>query len=117
MVTVVGVCLVLGVIQILSRWASEEQKAEAEFDQMRRIDLRDGDQLIRDLAAIRSKLGRFPKDEAELVDLRGKPMPIMHSKGDVTFPLTYTTDDSDKTYKLVYRWSSGVSTYKYNETD
>jgi len=72
--------------------------------------------LAQDVEAIRTRFGRLPADQQELVRLRGKPMPLC---GSGHCPITYDRN-SDADYRLNfdlatfwgYRWNFYVAYYQ-----
>jgi hypothetical protein len=87
-----------------ARQREERARLEAEYDRIQKADLAAGQELKRDLDAIRDKLGRYPNDEEELVKLRGKPMPLLHPRDKPPRPIIYQRKPGDKSYTLVYRY-------------
>ncbi|MFL5329977.1 MAG: hypothetical protein ACJ8C4_13815 [Gemmataceae bacterium] len=66
--------------------------------------------LLVDLEDIRTRLGRVPTDEAELIALRGKPMPKAYDQG-ALYPVDYLRT-TDTTYRLHYEsWATDDWTY------
>jgi hypothetical protein len=82
---------------------AERQKIDAEKERIEQADMKDGQQLIADLEVIHKKLGRYPNDEAELVSIRGKPMPMNGTRSG-RVPIEYRKDEDGKHYGLIYRW-------------
>jgi hypothetical protein len=59
-------------------------------------------QLGADVEVFRNRHGRFPKDEAELVSFRGKPMPVYRGDSRVTYCLH--ADGSYELHCMIYDW-------------
>jgi hypothetical protein len=72
-----------------------ERAYQAEFD---RATLRE---IVKDVDAIRTRLGRAPKDQAELESLLGRPMPHVHDEGRPT-PVNYRRT-GDNSFQLQYK--------------
>jgi hypothetical protein len=104
LLTVFWLALPLGLIgfliQNVPRWQAEHARQEAEYERQQAADIKDGQQLIADIDAIHTKLGRYPTDEAELVELRGKPMPATHPKNKSSHPIAYTRDSGQPKFGL-----------------
>jgi hypothetical protein len=64
-------------------WRHEEREAlrQAEAKRLLELDNKTRATIIDDVESVQSKLGRAPKDQAELVSLLGKPMPVVHDNG------------------------------------
>jgi hypothetical protein len=100
------------VLQNLPRWEAElakkrtelaRQRAaqDAEDERLQKLDLAAGQELIEDIRKIKAKIGRYPYSQAELEQLRGKPMPMTHSNGRA-YSITYEWDGRDISYCLHY---------------
>jgi hypothetical protein len=104
MLTMLCAALVLELIGYLIQnvplWRAEKARLDAEYERQQAADNLETQQLIYDLDAIHKKLGRYPNDEAELVDLRGKPMPVTHAKNRPSHPISYRRDPGNAKYGL-----------------
>jgi hypothetical protein len=65
--------------------------------------------IVREVEALRTKLGRAPKDVVEVEQLLGKPMPIVH-KGPRKSPIHYLRT-GENSFALRYQFSSGGDWY------
>lgn len=74
------------------------------MERLDKIKFKEVDELQADLKAIKAKIGRWPKDEAELVSLRGKPMPLTHLRDMRPIPIQYIHEEGDPVYCLRERW-------------
>ena len=91
----------------LSLWMQREVRRQRELESLAKLDAETRQQIVKDVEAIRLKLGRAPKDEAELVSLMGKPMPMVHEESkDKIFRINYyQTGEHD--YRLSHLcWST-----------
>jgi hypothetical protein len=64
-------------------WQHDKREAFRRTEAIRLLDLDNKTRatIINDVESLRSKLGRAPKDQAELESLLGKPMPVVHDNG------------------------------------
>jgi hypothetical protein len=104
--TVIALCI--GVASASARYAKRRDAIRrAELAQLDKLDDATIKSIVMEVEAIRAKLGRAPKDEAELEIHLGRPMPVVHdgihptlinywSTGEDSFMLQYelwATDD------------------------
>jgi hypothetical protein len=82
---------------------AERARREAELERLEELDHAAVQELVKDINAIKADLGRNPKDETELVELRGKPMPVYHDDG-VPRPIVYSYQEGDVSYTLEFYW-------------
>jgi hypothetical protein len=104
MLTMFFASVIFGLIAYLARniprWRAEAARIEAAYRRQEDADGRERGSVNDALNAIHTKLGRYPKDEAELVELRGKPMPMVHPRDGQMYPMTYSKDPNETTYRL-----------------
>jgi|SRR3972149_1492172 len=93
---VLVISLGLGFLGVLKQ---RSDRLRSKLEQLAKEDKATLKAIVRDVDAIRAKLGRAPKDEAELVALLGKPMPVVHDQGVPTSVRYYCNGDG---YTLVY---------------
>ncbi len=107
-----GFGLIGYLVHNVPRWRAEQARLDAEYERQSTADMAESQQLIADIEAIRAKLGRYPKDEAEIVELRHKPMPVSHSRNEPPCPVRYSKRPEDKTYTLTFFGCSTEARYR-----
>jgi hypothetical protein len=104
--------IVAFIVGLVSAWARysirQEALRRAEEARIMALDKATVSTIVREVEAIRAKLGRAPVNEDELETLLGKEMPVVHEYGQerIKWPISYrrTGDDS---FRLHYeQWDT-----------
>jgi hypothetical protein len=61
--------------------------------------------IVKEVEEIRARIGRAPKDQAELESLLGKPMPVVHD-GTYETPINYWRTGEDSFYLQYELWAT-----------
>jgi hypothetical protein len=85
----------------------------AELERLAKVDEATMDQIVKDVEAVRTKLGRVPKDQTELEQLLGKSMPEVHPRG-YTENVFYFRK-TDNSYFLYF--PTGMDEDRYYDSD
>ena len=106
-VVAVVLCVVSSVIAYLDNRQARKQE---ELSRFKRLDTATLEVLVRDVEAIRAKLGRAPKDRKELEEILGMPIPKIH---DVRYPIQINyLRTGDNSFMLQYElWETDDWTY------
>ena len=94
LIAVLVVSLCLGVVAFFRIRAGRWQ---AELDRLAKIDKVTMEEIVKDVEAIRTRLGRAPKDQSEVEALLGKRMPVVHDHGYPT-PVYYFRKSDNRFY-------------------
>ena len=73
---------------------------EAELARLAELDRKTTASIVKDVEAIRAKLGRAPEDREELEALLGRPLPVVHDYGHPR-PINYYRTGADS-FRLQY---------------
>ena len=78
----------------------KDAREKARLAELFKLDKKTTAEIVTDVEAIRVKLGRAPKDEAEVEAILGRPMPVVHDYGHPT-PIFYHRTGKNS-FKLQY---------------
>ena len=82
------------VFAVAAYFQRQASRREAELARLAELDRKTTSTIVKDVEAIRAKLGRAPKDEEELEMHLGRSLPVVHDYGHPT-PINYHRTGTD----------------------